>query len=171
MSQLETVRKTLSYAWELNGTKTKSETNWPCVASMFESTIRPGLLVPNRKNGALAKRIPTPRQLKTAINTGWLPSNTMPLLKWCVHYMCFWDTMVCGARARIDLNKIKKSKIHAVDYKQGWQNSAFLGGRSKLTGAKKGTRPWSMWRISERCEPLDCTVPTSDLTLRKLSMN
>ena len=148
-SQLETVRKTLSYAWELHGKKTKKDTNWPCVGRLFES-ILPGNVQPNsRGTGARARRIPNPEQLKAVIDRGWTPEHPWPLLKWCTHYNCFWDTMVCGARSKVDLDKLKKSRRHQVSYVQGWQTSAFLGGRSKLAGVKKGTRPWSMWRISE----------------------
>jgi hypothetical protein len=148
-SQLETVRKTLSYAWELHGKKTKDSGNWPCVATLLES-VRAGQVKPNRRGtGAKARFIPTPEQLRHAIEQGWTPEHPWPLFKWCTHYLCFWDTMVCGARSKVDTGKVKTSKDHAVSCEQGWQRTGFDGGRSKLTGPKKGTRPWSMWRISE----------------------
>jgi hypothetical protein len=146
MSQLKTIRKGLSYAYELTGKKTKKMSNWPCISGQFESSIRPGLLKESTVSSVPTK-IPTPKQLKKAILKGWHKGCGMSLLKWSVFYACFWDTQVCGARPKVDLNKIKKSTVHAVDYKAGWQCTQFLGGRSKLSGSKKGNRPWWMWRI------------------------
>ena len=111
-------------------------------------SIQPGQLKPNRKGtGARARFIPTPEQLQAAIERGWTKEHPWSLLKWSTHYTCFYDTMVCGARPKVDLGKIKASTQHQVSYEQGWQKTAFKGGRSKLAKAKRGTRPWSMWRI------------------------
>ena len=91
--------------------------------------------------------IPTVAQLRHAIEKGW--RGKMPLQQWIVSYVCFWDTMICGARPKVDMGKIKLSTHHEGSYSQGWQRTAFKGGRAKLTGMKKGMRPWSMWRVSE----------------------
>jgi hypothetical protein len=149
ISQLDAVQKCLSFAWELTGNKTKKCGNWPCIASIQES-IRPGVLKPNAKNtGAKARYIPNPQQLKAAIELGWTPEHEWPLPKWCTHYLCFWDTMVSGYRARVDMDKIKLSERHDHDWTQGWQKTDLVGGRSKLSGKKKGTRPWSCYRVSD----------------------
>ena len=147
-AQLMAVRKCLSYAWELNGGRTKKDTNWPCVGALFES-VRPGMVKKNaRWSGSKARYIPSPEQLRLAIEKGWTPDHPWPLMKWCTHYLCFWDTMICGARSKVDTNKIKTSTHHDHSYKQGWQKTQFKGGRSKLSGRKKGSRQWAMWRVS-----------------------
>ena len=147
VSQLKKVRKTLGYLWELKGKRTKKETNWPCIGMLMES-IRPGQLIPNKKGtGSRARFIPSPAQLQAAIERGWTEEHPWSLLKWSTHYISFYDTMVCGARPKVDLGKIKASTKHQASYQQGWQKTAFKGGRSKLAKAKRGTRPWSMWRI------------------------
>ena len=145
-SQLKKIRKTLGYMWELTGKRTKTETNWPCIGMLMES-IRPGQVLPNQKGtGSKARYIPSPEQLQAAIERGWTPEHEWSLLKWSTHYLCFHDTMICGARPQVDLGKVKESREHDVNYAQGWQKTAFKGGRSKLHKAKRGTRPWSMWR-------------------------
>jgi hypothetical protein len=146
-SQLRKVRKMFSYFYELAGKKTKQDNNWPCIAPLLE-TVTTTMLQKNKKGmGQAAMYIPTVSQLRAAIEKGW--NGKMPLQKWIVSYVCFWDTMICGARPKVDMTKIKLSTIHDGSYSQGWQRTAFKDGRAKLTGMKKGTRPWSMWRISE----------------------
>ena len=70
VSQLKKVRKTLGYLWELNGTRTKRDTNWPCVGTLMEA-IRPGQLLPNQLGtGSKARFIPSPAQLPRVHNMG-----------------------------------------------------------------------------------------------------
>lgn len=146
-SQLRKVRKMFSYFYELVGRKTKQDSNWPCIGPLLE-TITPTMLQRNKKGGGQAAMyIPTVAQLRHAIEKGW--RGKMPLQQWIVSYVCFWDTMICGARPKVDMGKIKLSTHHEGSYSQGWQRTAFKGGRAKLTGMKKGMRPWSMWRVSE----------------------
>ena len=148
-SQLEKVRNALGYLFELTGKRTKQKTNWPCIAQLMNS-IRPGQIKKNKQGtGSKARYIPTPKQLKAAIHRGWTPQHPWPLMKWCTHYLCFYDTMVCGGRAKIDMKKVKESSKHEQSFKQGWQKTAFKGGRAKLHTQKRGTRPWSMWRVSD----------------------
>ena len=143
-SQLDGVRKCMSYLWELNGTKTKQVANWPAVGALWDSTVRMKNLKETEKREPM--RIPTPKDLKTAILRGW-KRKAMPLMKWLIFYMCFWDTFVCGARPKVDTTKIKNSRDHNVNYAKGYQSTGFKGGRSKLAGLKKGTRPWRVYRI------------------------
>ena len=164
VSQLKKIRKTLGYMWELKGKRTKLETNWPCVGMLMES-IRPGQLLPNQQGtGSKARFIPSPQQLQAAIERGWTEEHPWSLLKWSTHYLCFHDTMICGARPKIDLGKIKDSRAHQVSYAQGWQKTAFKGGRSKLHKAKRGTRPWSMWRTC-MCQGEKHVRPGEEYTL------
>ena len=143
--QLDAVRKCLSFLWELTGKKTKRDGNWPCVAANWDSTVRLKNLKPKKETPPM--RIPSPKTLRKAILKGWNNRRGMPFLKWIIFYGCFWDTMVCGARPNVDMNKIKKSRTHNFNWRNGWQCTDFLGGRSKLTGIKKGSRAWKMYRI------------------------
>ena len=145
-SQLETVRKTMSFLWELEGTKTKRDSNWPCVGSLFESTVRKDKLAPKKREGR-PTRIARPQDLKHAINKGWSNANRYPFLQWLSMYICFWDSQICGGRAFVDMEKIKKSRTHDYNFKAGWQCTQFVDGRAKLTGPKKGTREWWTWRV------------------------
>ena len=146
MAQLETVRKTLSFLWELTGQKSKRESNWPCVATMFDSTVRTDKLAPKKRN-VLPTRIARPQDLKAAINKGWDKGNRYPFLQWLSMYLCFWDSQICGGRATVDMEKIKKSRTHDYNYKAGWQCTRFVKGRAKLCGIKKGSRQWWGWRV------------------------
>ena len=57
-SQLDGVRKCMSYLWELNGTKTKHIANWPAVGALWDSTVRMKNLKETEKRAPM--RIPTP---------------------------------------------------------------------------------------------------------------
>ena len=61
--------------------------------------------------------------------------------------LAYWDGFVCGQRPNVDLDKLKKSREHYWDWDLGWCCTALEGGRSKLCGIKKGTRPWSSWLV------------------------
>ena len=54
---------------------------------------------------------------------------------------------IIGSRPNEDLGRIKESEEHCIDVDEGWGWTAFVGGRCKLRGKKKGTRPWRAWRI------------------------
>jgi hypothetical protein len=145
IKQLDAVRKSLGFLWELTGNRTKKDSNWPCVGAQWDSTVRLTNLKPKKETPPM--RIPTPKALRRAILKGWTKLCGMPLLKWLVFYSCFWDTMVCGARPVVDMDKIKKSRTHNFNYRQGWSCTDFLGGRSKLAGVKKGSRAWKVYKI------------------------
>ena len=42
---------------------------------------------------------------------------------------------------------MKKSTDHLHDWSNGWQCTSFVGGRAKLCGVKKRSRPWKIWRV------------------------
>ena len=145
-SNLEDVRKCLSYLWETTGQKTKLMGNWPAVGSLWDSTVRLKNLKPKKAKPPM--RIPDLDDLKTAILKGWTPGDpNWPLMKHCVYYGCFWDSYVLGLRPNVDTDKVKKSTTHNYNWSKGWQCTDFVDGRAKLTGVKRGCRPWKSYRI------------------------
>ena len=45
------------------------------------------------------------------------------------------------------MGRVKKSRTHHYDWEAGWQATEYFGGRAKLSGDKKGQRPWRMWTV------------------------
>ena len=58
-----------------------------------------------------------------------------------------YDWAVCGCRSQEDLKRLKRSIRHVINRRERWQASEFYGGRCKLAGNKKGTRPWWGFRV------------------------
>jgi len=145
-NQLKNVRKTLAYAYELCGGQVKK--NWPSLKGIFQKAFDMRTLPKGRACHSIKPtKIPTPEQLKRAFTTPWTPKNRMTLVKWTVGQLCCWDTFVCGARSQEDMKRIKKSGRHILNVAERWQTTEFDGGRCKLCGDKKGTRPWWVWRV------------------------
>ena len=143
IDQLKVVRKSLAYAFELKGGKKGG--NFKCVPGVME-TIRPSTL-PGKLRDTNPKNIPRPEQLKKAFTTPWSADCGWAFVPWCLGLLCAYDAFIWGCRALKDHDKIKKSRNHKVNYKQGWQCSQYHGGRAKLTGLKKGTRDWWVYRV------------------------
>lgn len=143
LDQVKSVRKMLAYAYELCGGKQGE--NWPCVKGLMH-TIQVSKLKPKTKE-VLPLNIPTPTQLKKAFLKEWTPDNSWHFVPWCVGLIASWDAFVCGCRSDTDHDRIKKSRIHSKNWAQGWQCTSYEGGRAKLTGMKKGSRPWWAWRV------------------------
>lgn len=69
----------------------------------------------------------------------------MSFADWLTGLLCAWAWCVCGARPGVDMDSIKQSTSHAVSESQGWACTDFVGGRNKLHGNKRGTRPWKLY--------------------------
>ena len=143
-SMLKTVRKTLSFAYQLQGGEPGG--NFKSVASVW-SIVREEKTAPKKLALAKPTCIPTPADLKLVLTRGWNPVRCGPLLKWSVGLLGFWDWGVLGSRATEDMDKIKKGREHVVNHTDGWAWSEFFEGRAKLPMAKRGTREWKAWRV------------------------
>ena len=143
LDQIKAVRKMLAYSYELRGGK-QSE-NWSCIKGIM-ATIKVSQLPPKMKE-VVPVNIPTPQHLKQAFTTEWTTDNAWHFVPWCLGLICAYDAYVWGCRSKEDHEKIKKSHTHQHNWTQGWQCTKYHEGRAKLTGMKKGTRPWWCWRV------------------------
>ena len=144
-SQMRDVRRALAYSYELvTGGDVDKQANWPGVKSTWKVFNLNQL--PEGKCKAPVK-IPTPKHLKVAFTTPWTPQTGMPFMQWTVGQTAAWDWGVCGARPREDLGRIKFAPKHDSNLEERWQASFFRGGRAKLCGTKKGSRPWWLFRV------------------------
>jgi hypothetical protein len=97
-----------------------------------------------QKTTTLPQRIPTVAELEKAFTTPW-SRDLMSLVDHCRGQICAHDWGVCGLRSTEDMKRVKRSRKHHVDWSQGWAATEFLGGRAKLCGKKRNTRPWRVW--------------------------
>ena len=140
LHQTIVVRKTLAYAFELTGGTPGG--NYPGVLEVWKVTKHKELAEPLGR--VLPLRIPTVPELDV-FGKNWTPGSSLSLVDYSSGYICAHDGFLVGLRSTEDFNRVKKSTEHSFDWQQGWQCTAFKGGRAKLCGSKKGTRPWSIW--------------------------
>jgi hypothetical protein len=142
-SQLESVRKMLSFAYQLTINK-PGKTNYDEVNEQWESQDPESYGAPTQK--ILAEVSVEPDGLKKAFTTEYNPRKGMPFPEWCVGLLVAHDYDVLGARSYVDLHKIKEGCKHAYVPSEGWMCSKMKGGRAKLE-KKKGIRPWNAYRV------------------------
>ena len=111
---------------------------WECI-NVFE------LAEPKGSSKADPVRTPTSQELYKVFKGRWHPTMC-PLPVFCQERLALWDTGVCGGRKE-DLERVKFSCTHDVNQTEGYCKTDLLNGRAKLTGKKKGRRPWSMYRV------------------------
>ena len=141
--QLIVVRKGLAYAYELTGGTPGK--NFPGVKEVW-SVVREQTMA-QQKHHVLPCRIPTPQELRIAFNKEWTPASPISLVGHCQSLVYVNDLFIFGLRSTEDVKRVKNSVTHYEDWDNGWQCTEFQGGRAKLCGAKKGTRPWRIWRV------------------------
>ncbi len=141
LHQTIVVRKSLAYAFELTGGKPGG--NYPGVKTVWKVTKHNELAA--AKGRVIPLRIPVVPQLSASFGKDWTPESTLSLIEYSSGYICAHDLFLYGLRSTEDVNRVKKSTEHTFDWQQGWQCTSFTGGRAKLCGSKKGTRPWSIW--------------------------
>ena len=141
--QLRTIRKSLSYAHFL--TTGESEENYPEVVNVWNTFDFKKAAKPSKS--LLPQRVPTLIELKTAFTTPWSAENPMDYVRWSAGLLIAWDVYVCGFRPGVDMQKIKKSTDHNVNYGEGYQSTGLFEGKAKLSGQKRGTRPWRVYRV------------------------
>lgn len=93
------------------------------------------------------RRIPTVRDLKVAFTKDWTTDHPLSLMDYSSGLICAYDGFLNGLRSNEDIDRLKKSQEHSHDWTNGWQCTSFAGGRAKLCGAKKGSRPWALWTV------------------------
>ena len=146
LPQLETVRKSLAYSYQLRGNAvTKYQKNWSEVTNVWKA-VDQKKCAPTRSNKP--RLIPTPEELKAAFTSQWDPSrNKMPFLKSVIGRRAAFDIFFSGHRPNKDIGKLKASRRHEVNEREGWMWTEFKGGRSKLSGPKKSSRKWKQWAV------------------------
>ena len=140
--QLIVVRKSMSYAWELSGHVPGG--NYPGVKEVWK-IVKENLMA-QQQHHVIPERIPEVHQLRVAFLKEWTPASPMTLVEYCGRLIAAYDLFIFGLRSTEDVKRVKQSAIHYSDWENGWQATEFLGGRAKLCGVKKGTRPWRVWR-------------------------
>ena len=83
----------------------------------------------------------------------------MNLVDWLSAYLAAWSWCVVGDRPTCDMNSVKKSIAHTISHDQGWACTEFVGGRNKLHGNARGTRPWAQYYICLCPEGVHKTLP------------
>ena len=143
LPQLQKVRQSLAYAYELSG-GSKPGGNFDGVSQVW-ANVRPEEC-PESETTTLPQRIPSTDELKIAFTKEWTPQHAWCLMRFLQGLVQAYDLFVFGVRSREDIDRIKKSSHHQHNWKRGWQSTSFLGGRAKLAGVKKNTRPWKVYR-------------------------
>ena len=146
MPQLDMVRKSLSYAWQLrNGVEShvkQKHRNWTAVKSLW-TTVKVKD-VPKIGKSTKPERIPTPKELTVAFNKPWHAGHPMSRVEYSMGVICCYDTYVFGTRSNEDMTRIKKSKEHARNDREGYNSVEYVGGRCKLA---EGYRPWKLYGV------------------------
>ena len=157
LPMMKGIRKSLAYAYELTGGEPKS--NYPKVKSNWE--IVRGDKLPGITMTQKPESIPTPEDLKKFFNKRWTKDHPWGLMDFLGGLVAAQDLFLFGLRSREDIDRVKKSFIHEFNWDQGWQCTSFVGGRAKLSGTKKGTRQWWVWRVC-CCKTKTHTRPPPD---------
>ena len=146
LPQLEMVRKALSYAWQLcNGVQThvpQKQRNWIAVKSLW-STVKV-VEIPATGKSTKPDKIPTPQELGAAFKKQWHSGHPMSRVEFSMGVISAYDTYVFGTRSNEDMKRIKKSKEHALNVREGFNSVGYVGGRCKLA---EGYRPWSLYGV------------------------
>ena len=143
LDQLKQVRHSMSYAWYL--TTGESGWNYPEVKAQWHSFNLKTL--PKSTRPLKPTRIPTPMNLKKAFTTPWKPNSGTSLTNHMLGVLTAHDTHIFGLRPNVDVKKVKDSTTHFINVNEGYGWTEMVGGRSKLHGHKRGTRPWKVFRI------------------------
>ena len=142
-SQMRTVKKTLSYAYQLQGGVPGK--NFETIPGVW-LVVQKEQLKP-QEFFCLPTKIPLPEELREAFTKEYNGNCGLCYMDWTRGLLTAWDWGVCGARSKEDLDRIKRGDAHGLDHAEGWGWTKFYGGRSKLCKATKGVRPWRTWRV------------------------
>ena len=143
LDQLKQVRHSLSYAHYLQtGQQGENFTEVYAQWKTFNLKSLPAVRKPKKP-----KRIPTPENLKEAFTKPWTPQHPWCLATFTTGLLSAWDTDVFGLRPNVDVKKVKDSIVHDINPNERYGWTDMKGGRSKLHGQKRGTRPWKVFRV------------------------
>ena len=159
--QMIVVRKALAYAYELTGGEPKG--NYRGVKQVWK-LVDP-LQLAAAKGRVIPQRIPTVKQLKV-FGKDWTTDFDGSLIEYSSGLICAHDAFLYGLRSTEDVDRVKTSFHHTYDWQQGWQCTSFKGGRAKLCGTKKGSRPWGIYTTCF-CKGTKHQPPPEDFQLDK----
>ena len=138
--QLRGVSGCMSYLYSLK--YGKSGDNFPLVKEVLE-----GYWPTDYGQSKVLKpeSIPTPTALKKAFTTGYHPATGWTYAKWVTGLIAAYCWAVFGCRSGVDLDSLKKSTTTTISNREGYAATAYKAGRNKLSGKKRGTRPWTAY--------------------------
>ena len=146
-SQMEQVRATLSYAYQLQTgrwTTAKFKAQYESVRSQY--SLQTDFAPPTQK--VKAEYSAEPAGLKTAFTTEFVAGQGMYFPEWCVGGTISHDWKITGCRAgeKGGLNRVRKSRKHVWIPSQGVCGTYMLGGRPKTPGIYE-ERDWLVCRV------------------------
>ena len=118
---------------------------WKKVKGVMESYHPHDFAKPTRVTKAQV--IPVPADIASAFTKSYDPNCGVPFALWVTGLLAAWCWSVWGCRSNVDLQSVKDSDVHDHNYAQGWASTAYKGGRNKLSGNKKGSRPWDVYFV------------------------
>ena len=142
-AQLKVVKKTLSYAYQIQGGEPGK--NFKTLAGVW-MVMQKEKMKP-QQHFVVPTKIPRPEDLRFAFTKPWGKQSDISLVEYSRGLVAAWAWGVNGARSREDMNRIKNASMHGFNEIEGHGFSGFKGGRSKLCMQKAGTRPWRLWYV------------------------
>jgi len=91
--------------------------------------------------------IPSVENIKAVFTKVYDAACGIPFALWVTGLLAAYCWVFFGARANVDMGSLKDAIIHDHNKEQVWCSTALDGGRNKLCGRKKGTRPWNMFVV------------------------
>ena len=144
-SQMRTIKKTLSYAYQLQGGIPGK--NFETIPGVWLIVREEGGTTKPQEHFCLPTRVPLPAELKKAFTTEYREECGWCYVDWNRGLLETWDWGVLGTRSVEGMKRIKTGKQHGIDHREGWGWTALNGGRPKLCVARKGIRQWRVWRV------------------------
>ena len=141
---MRSISKTLAYAYELTGGSVP-QGNYPGVTSVWQLVRKPECVDSGKSQKP--ERIPEPKQLQVAFTKPWSRNHPWSLMQFLTGVVATNDAFVFGLRSNEDFKRVKDSRDHELNSAAGWVCTKFVGGRAKLSGKKKGTVDWWIWRV------------------------
>ena len=139
-NELRDIRKMFSFTYQIQGGEPNG--NFKAVAHAWPMVKSPTTVIQPPRKGKRTMIVPTPREIKKLFQTEWDRGTEMSLYEWSRGRLATWFWLVTGARGTEDMKRLKKSTTHHVCHREAYGWTAYKGGRAKLSGMKKGSRPW-----------------------------